>query len=116
MKRFRWVFRIALVLACCTGAPVFAQYANHVGLIDNKAAIEEVTNLRISINSKTLTGFVEVPVCHFRCEKTRLAITPATIASEKGVRVPLERAKYRYGKSVGIVYDVEKKEVTNISW
>lgn len=98
------------------GCVAQAQHANHVGLIDHAAVIEEVAHLKISLDAKKLTGYLEAPICYVRCKMTRLTITPETIASQKGVQVPLKQVKQLYGRSAGIVYDKEKLTVLKISW
>lgn len=105
------------VLASLFNARVaVAEYANHVGIEAATDIIEVVDSLRIVLDTRSLTGFVEVPICNRGCVDTKLKITPDTIASENGKKVELKRARQRLGREVGIEYDVKSKVVTKIAW
>lgn len=93
-----------------------AENANNAGLKITTEVIEVVGSARIVLDLKTLTGFIEVPVCNRGCVNTTLRITADTVASENGRAVPLKKAKSRLGRDVGIEYDVPTKTVTTISW
>ena len=110
---------VLLVLACFVLSAMQlakAEYATHVGLEARTNVIEAVSSLRIVLDDKTLTGFVEVEICNYGCVETRLVITPETVASQNGQLVPLKMAKTRLGREVGIVYEVSSNTVTKISW
>lgn len=93
-----------------------AENASSAGLKITTEVIEVVDSARISLDAKTLTGFIEVSICDRSCVDTRLSITPESVASENGRTVPLKKAKSRLGRDVGIEYDVPTKTVTKISW
>jgi len=104
------------LIALSNARTVNAENTNHVGIVVQTDVIEIVNSLRIVLDAVSLTGFVEVPICNAGCVDTKLMITPDTLASENGKKVPLKEAKNRLGREASIVYEVKTKKVVLIGW
>jgi hypothetical protein len=75
----------------------------------------EVDGLKIKL-SKDGTGIIKNESCSDCGDSRYLKITKNTQAARNGVVIDIQQAKKRAGKSVGISYDPQTREIQYIYW
>ena len=80
----------------------------------NPYDIAEVTKLKIKLSNDG-TGIVNNIPCS-GCDSNYLSITENSRATKNGVAVDIQEVKKRAGKSIGISFDPQTREVQYFRW
>jgi hypothetical protein len=119
MKKNSQVFFTLFSLIITTQAAALNHTANDE-MFDSGLEILKTHNtissvsLRLHLNDN-LHGFVDSKLCSF-CKKIRITITPNTAAYENNIKVPLQQAINRIGRSATITYELKTNKVSSIRW